>query len=132
MPDVRPIAVAVLRHPRTGQLLVDEITEPDTGQAFHRLPGGGIEFGEPGRRTVERELSEQYGLTVEGLSQLGALESQYSDAGELRHEIALVFAAEFRDPASVQFERIPSRSADEVVAVWRSSTEASLPLRPTT
>lgn len=61
---VRPTAVTVIRHAIRGALLVDEIVEPSTGQTFHRLPGGGIDFQELARDTVARELDEEYRLAV--------------------------------------------------------------------
>lgn len=116
---VRPTAVAVIQHPVTGALLVDEIVEPGTGRTFHRLPGGGIDFQELAHDTVARELDEEYGLAVRVGERLGVMESLFTFEGQPGHEIVLVYEADVVDPAACDFDSVPSRDATGISAVWR-------------
>jgi ADP-ribose pyrophosphatase YjhB (NUDIX family) len=125
---VRPTAVAVIRHPLTGALLVDEIVEPGTGRAFHRLPGGGIDCQELAHVTVARELDEEYGLAVRVGRRLGVIESLFTFEGRPGHEIVLVYQADIIDPAACDFDRLPSRDASEISAVWRDPRRSDLEL----
>lgn len=130
MPHVRALALAVIRRPGTGELFVDEIVEPGTGRTFHRPAGGGIDFGETARRTVERELVEEYGLVVTAGRQLGALENLFTYAGRPGHYVALVLEAQLTDPADYAQDRRPCRDAPDVTGVWRSPDEQEIPLYP--
>ena len=130
MGTVRATAVAVIRHPLTGALLVDEIVERGTGQTFHRLPGGGIEFQELAHDTVARELDEEYGLAVRVGCRHGVLESLFTFEGQPGHEIVLVCEADVVDPATCDIDRLPSRDTSGVTAAWREIVGADLDLVP--
>lgn len=130
MPEVRALAVAVIRRPGTGQLFVDEMVDPATGRTFHRLPGGGVEFGETARRTVERELTEEYGLAVTVGERVATVENLFTYDGRPGHEIVLVHEAVLTDPAGGEQERRPCLDQPHVVGVWRAVDEAVVPLYP--
>ena len=53
-------AMAVIRRPRDGALLVSEHTDPAL-EPFHRPLGGHLEFGEYAAATVRREFSRRSG-----------------------------------------------------------------------
>jgi ADP-ribose pyrophosphatase YjhB (NUDIX family) len=97
VPDVRPIAIAVIRHPATRALLVQEGVGPESGRIFHRPPGGGIEFQELACDTIARELDEEFGLGVRVGSRIGILENLFVYGGRPGHEIVLVHEAEVID-----------------------------------
>jgi len=130
VPRVRALALAVIRRPGTGQLFVDEMVEPGTGQVFHRPAGGGIEFGERAAQTLERELLEEYALAITVGRQLGVLESHFTYAGRAGHEIVLVHEARLTDPADYEPERRPCLDQPHVCGVWRSPQETAIPLYP--
>jgi ADP-ribose pyrophosphatase YjhB (NUDIX family) len=130
MGNVRATAVAVIRHPLTGALLVDEIVERGTGRTFHRLPGSGINFQELAHDTVARELDEEYGLTVRVGSRIGVVETLFTFEGQPGHEIVLVYEAETVDAPACAFDRLPSRDASGITAVWREKGRSDLELLP--
>lgn len=130
MPHVRALALAVIRRPQTGELFVEEAVDPTTGQTFHRPAGGGIEFGEPARRTLERELLEEYALKITVGRQLGALENRFTFAGRPGHEIVLVFDAQLTDLADYEQDRRVCLDQPQIVGVWRSPDETEVPLYP--
>jgi 8-oxo-dGTP diphosphatase len=66
------------------------------------LPGGHIELGESMPKTLERELQEELGLTIQAERYLGAVEHSYGEPKE--HEINHVFAASFEYQKLVPLE----------------------------
>jgi 8-oxo-dGTP pyrophosphatase MutT (NUDIX family) len=64
------------------------------GAANTFLPGGHIEFREPARAALRREIYEETGLSPEVGAFLGAVEATWEEDGRAQAEINLVFAAE--------------------------------------
>lgn len=94
---IRPKAVAVIR--RGDEVLLSFARDPETGDRYARLLGGGIEFGERAEDTVRRELREEIGVEIADVRKLGVLENMFTHDGRDHHEIIFVFEASFADPA---------------------------------
>jgi ADP-ribose pyrophosphatase YjhB (NUDIX family) len=125
-------AMAVIRRPRDGALLVSEAANP-AGALFHRPLGGHVEFGEYAEHTVRRELLEEIGQSLSEVKLLGVLENIFDWAGSQAHEIVFVFGAAFRDDSAYEIaeQRILDHSAaDETLVRWRDADAASPPLYP--
>lgn len=60
------------------------------------LPGGHIEWGEPAKRALERELLEETGLRLRAGKFLGAVEHSFGKGKRRTHEINLIFLVEGR------------------------------------
>ena len=56
------------------------------------LPGGHVEFGEPARAALEREIREELGCSSRAGAFLGGVEHGFVQDGKPRSEINLVFA----------------------------------------
>lgn len=130
MPQPRPLAVAIIRHPRTGAIFVDETTEPGTGRIYHRAVGGGIEFGERAAQTLVRELREEYGLEITVGAQVGLLENLFVLDGHAGHEVVVVHEAAFAAPEDYSLERVPCRDVSGTVGTWRPPHGSACPLYP--
>jgi hypothetical protein len=78
-------AMAVIRRPRDGALLVSEDANP-AGALFHRPLGGHVEFGEYAEHAVRRELLEEIGQSLSEVKLLGVLENIFDWAGSRAHE----------------------------------------------
>ena len=57
-------AMAIVRRPADGALLVSEARDPATGSVFQRPLGGTLEFGEHGHETIQREFREELARDV--------------------------------------------------------------------
>jgi len=130
---VRPIAIGIFR--RNDCILVCEWYDPLKQQTFYRPPGGTIEFGEYGYQTVARELREEIGAEVTGLRYLGTLENIFTYNGQAGHEIVLVYAGEFTDPALYAAESVQgTENGNPLKAVWqplaRWQDQPAAPLYP--
>lgn len=77
-------------------LLVKEI-----GSDLTFLPGGHIEFAEPAKKGLRRELLEETGITAEIGEFLGAVENSWMEREELQAEINLLFKASIPPTISV-------------------------------
>jgi 8-oxo-dGTP pyrophosphatase MutT (NUDIX family) len=92
---IRPIAICVIR--RDDLLLVFEGHDPVKPETFYRPLGGGIDFGEPGRDAVAREMREELGAEISNVRYLGTLENIFTFEGQPKHEIVLVYQADLVD-----------------------------------
>jgi len=89
MPNVvRVVAVAIVRRPSDGAILVSEGSDAG-GSAFQRPLGGTVEFGERATETVQREFLEELGVRVRSGALLGVLENLFTLAGSMGHEVDL-------------------------------------------
>ena len=125
-------AMAVIRRPRDGALLVSENADPARAP-FHRPLGGHVEFGEYADHTVRRELLEEIGQSLSGVRLLGVLENIFDWEGSRAHEIVFVFAASFQDDSAYEIaeQRILDHADDDRTIVrWRDADAVSPPLYP--
>ncbi|MEZ3161102.1 NUDIX domain-containing protein [Microbacterium sp. BWT-B31] len=116
----------------TRQLVYRHPADPASGPAdFHRLLGGGIEFGELAEAAAIREIEEELGVRLPAVDFLGVGESVFVHEGELGHEIVFLFRATVAgdvvadDGAWFDDEGVP------MYVLWRPLDDASgIPLYP--
>ena len=132
-PRIRPIAVGLVWS--AGRLLVEHGFDAVKGQAFHRPPGGGIEFGERALDTVRREFLEEMNVAVTPTRLAGVIENIFEFEGRPHHEIVFLIEARFEDPHMydrAEFE-IQEADATRTIATWKSLDElaaGNAPLYP--
>ncbi len=88
---VRPLAVAAVRR-ADGAVLVQRGSD-SRGVSFHRLVGGGIEFGESAAEAVAREFEEELGARLRDVRLLGWVENRFVLDGRPGHELVAVHVA---------------------------------------
>jgi 8-oxo-dGTP pyrophosphatase MutT (NUDIX family) len=129
---IRPIALCLFRH--EGSILVNQSRDTVKNQAFCRLIGGGIEFGETGATAVAREVREELDAEVENVRFVGMLENIFTYNGTQGHEIALIYDAEFVDRRFYARASIPGIESNghPFQAVWRriDAFSVALPIYP--
>jgi ADP-ribose pyrophosphatase YjhB (NUDIX family) len=122
-------AMAVIRRPADGSLLVSEHADP---ALFHRPLGGHVEFGEYALDTIHRELHEEIGQSLARVRLLGVLENILPWGAGIEHEIVFLYAAAFRDPAAYEIgeQGIRDEADGRTRVIWRPSGALSPPLYP--
>lgn len=123
-------AMALIRRPRDGALLVSEESNPD-GEVFHRPLGGHVEFGEYAAATLQRELTEEIGQQITDLRLAGVLENIFAWGGATEHEIVFIYTASFADPAAYEVaEQRILDALNPVRVIWRAPGATSPPFYP--
>ena len=115
---IRVIAVCVFR--RGGSILVEEGRDPTKREVFYRPLGGEVEFGEPSREAVSRELREEIGAELRDVRLLGTVENIFTFDGEPGHEIVMVYEADLADASLYEREEIAGRESqgEPIKARW--------------
>jgi hypothetical protein len=122
-------AMAVIRRPRDGALLVSEpVSGPDP--LFQRPLGGHVEFGEYALDTVRREFREEIGQELTDVRLLGVLENIFGWRGGTEHEVVFIFAAALASVAAYEVEEQRIRDNLDRRVVWRPADAVSPPLYP--
>jgi ADP-ribose pyrophosphatase YjhB (NUDIX family) len=94
---IRTIVLGIFLH--EDRLLVFRGDDPSRDVVFYRPLGGGIEFGERSSEAFVREMREELGAEMSDIRYLGMLENIFTHLGKRGHEIVLLYAARFTDPA---------------------------------
>ncbi|MGN6681290.1 MAG: NUDIX hydrolase [Streptosporangiaceae bacterium] len=123
-------AMALIRRPRDGALLVSEGSNP-SGERFHRPLGGHVEFGEYAAHTVCREFGEEIGQDLQDVRLAGVLENIFEWDGGRQHEIVFVFLADFADVHAYEIAEQHVRDAQKATRViWRPQSAEYPPFYP--
>jgi len=97
----------------------------------HRLIGGSVELGETHREAIVREVDEELGARIEGLTYLGAVENIFRIDGVLGHEVVFLYSGQLDPSPPAQDAFLTECDGSIVPVVWRSLTgEEALPLFP--
>ena len=122
-------AMAVVRRPRDGALLVSEHVD-SRDPPFQRPLGGHVEFGEYALDTVRREFAEEIGQELTGVRLLGVLENIFGWRGGTEHEVVFIFTAAFAAAPAYEIEEQRILDNPERRVLWRPADAVSPPLYP--
>ena len=85
------------------------------GGTYTFLPGGHIEFGEPARVALAREIKEELGFAVEVNKLLGVVENRWGAGDDLNQELNLVFTMDCGECIS---EHTPKSKETHLEFMW--------------
>lgn len=91
-----------------------------TGAPFTFLPGGHIEYGEPARVALARELKEELGTTLRVKEIFGVIEHGWKNDGKLNHEVNIIFYVE---PGNLTVRRTPASRELNIGFLWHPVNE---------
>jgi ADP-ribose pyrophosphatase YjhB (NUDIX family) len=109
-------AMAVVRRPRDGALLVSESADP----LFQRPLGGHVEFGEYALDTVRREFGEEIDQELTDVRLLGVLENIFGWRGGTEHEVVFIFTAAFAAASAYEIEEQRILDNPDRRVLWRA------------
>jgi len=113
---IRPSALGIVR--KDDYILVSKHVDNVTNQTFHRLFGGGIEFGEKSIEAIKREFLEELGVVIVNEKFLCAVENIFIYNGEQGHEITFLYEVDFEDKDLYKVERIKRIDHDNQYGEW--------------
>jgi len=87
---------------------------------YHKLPGGGVEEGEDFETTVQRELIEEIGCTVENIKELGMVEEYRNKVG--LHQTSYCYTARVIEKVTTKLEA--NEIIEGYVTQWFALDEA--------
>jgi ADP-ribose pyrophosphatase YjhB (NUDIX family) len=122
-------AMAVVRRPRDGALLVSEHVD-SSDPPFQRPLGGHVEFGEYALDTVRREFAEEIGQELTGVRLLGVLENIFGWRGGTEHEVVFIFTAALAAASAYEIEEQLILDNPDRRVLWRPPNAVSPPLYP--
>ena len=122
-------AMAVVRRPRDGALLVSEHVDSRDPPCPRPL-GGHVEFGEYALDTVRREFAEEIGQELTGVRLLGVLENIFGWRGGTEHEVVFIFAAALAAASAYEIEEQRILDNPDRRVLWRPADAVSPPLYP--
>ncbi len=93
-------------------------------ETFYRPLGGAIEFGEHSRESIIREIREEMGVEIKGLTYIDLIENVFTYDGQPGHEIVLVYEANFVDPSLYKLASVKCKdNGGWLAAMWKPMAE---------
>lgn len=86
---IRVLALALIH--REHDLLAERGYDATKKEAFYRLPGGGVDFGETGADALRRELREELGVDAEVDRYVRTVENIFTHEGRPGHEVCRLY-----------------------------------------
>lgn len=102
--EIRVLALGLIRD--GDRVFISEGYDPVKQQAFYRVLGGGVDFGENSRDALQREFQEEIQAELTNINYLGCMENLFTFNGQPGHEILFIYECDFVDPQFYHLEQI--------------------------
>ena len=131
MPDLRSIHTGKFRvmsraiFSNKNKIFVIRGRSSTKEERFFVLPGGTVEFGETSKRTLVREMREEFSTKLKNIKYLGSIENLFSWKGKEHHEIAFIYSASFASRSFYKRSLIAGieDTGEKIVGEWRKISE---------
>jgi len=118
---IRPIVICAFKH--ENKILVCEGYDNVKDETYYRPLGGGIEFQEAASDALRREIEEELGYKINNERYLCTFENIFTLEGNPRHEIILLYDAEFMDNSVYESQSLEIKESGWNKAVWKPLKE---------
>ena len=88
----------------------------EIGTPYTFLPGGHIEYNEPAKQTILREMREEFKGEGQVKEFIGAIEHSYNHRGEPQHEVTLLFEGRL---LNITYPRTPNSLESHLEFLWK-------------
>lgn len=118
-PFVRAVSLGIIRR-NDGTILMERGFDLVTDETYWRIPGGGVEFMEPGSDALKREFREEMTLELSDIHFLGVVENLFHLNAAPGHEIMLIYRAQLQDATAYNQDvfRIREQQYNDAEAHW--------------
>ncbi len=116
---IRPLSLGLLRS-KNGKILLHCAVDSHTNDTFYRPLGGGIEFSEHSKETIQREFLEEINVAVKVGNLVKVFENVFESEGTPGDEIVFLYEIEFEN-SDDEREEYEINENGKIVgkAVWR-------------
>ncbi|MEN9206711.1 MAG: NUDIX hydrolase [Gloeomargarita sp. GMQP_bins_120] len=117
MSQIRVLALGLIQE--GDRVFVSQGYDPARQLTFYRALGGGVEFGEPSLKALQREFWEELQASLTDITYLGCLENIFVYNGQPGHEIIQLYRCRFADPKFYALDSIPFQEGERrKLALW--------------
>ncbi|MGR5862872.1 NUDIX domain-containing protein [Bacillus pacificus] len=96
------------------------LVQCDLSETFYRFPGGSIEFGEPAKEAIIRELMEEYDLKID-VQELAVVNEQIFEwNNEKGHHFTLIHWGTVQEMVT---NEIRHKEHENIILIWKSIEE---------
>ncbi len=114
---IRVLALGLIQ--RDNRVFLSQGYDSTRQLTFYRALGGGVEFGEPSARALEREFWEELQAELRDIEYLGCLENIFTYNGKPGHEIIQLYRCGFVDPKFYECESLQFQEGERTkIARW--------------
>lgn len=99
---------------------------------YHRLIGGGVEFGETHEAAIRREVDEELSAAIRELRLVGSIENIFRIDGVIGHEVVFVYTGRLDPEPALRGATLTESDGSVVPVVWRplADDDEQLPVYP--
>jgi len=121
---IRALALALIKD-ADGRYLLHKMFDNKLKQVFYRPVGGGVDFHEPARLSIAREIREELGYEISVDELVQTFENIFVIEDLKGHEMVSVFRARFKDQSAYDFDELEIFESGKSVAkaVWKTPAE---------
>ncbi|KAA0797954.1 NUDIX domain-containing protein [Bacillus sp. JAS102] len=96
------------------------LVQCDLSETFYRFPGGSIEFGEPAKEAIIRELMEEYDLKIDVQELAVVNEHIFEWNNEKGHHCTLIHLGTVQEMVT---NEIRHKEHENIILIWKSIEE---------
>ncbi|PDY91410.1 DNA mismatch repair protein MutT [Bacillus anthracis] len=96
------------------------LVQCDLSETFYRFPGGSIEFGEPAKEAIIRELMEEYDLKIDVQELAVVNEHIFEWNNEKGHHCPLIHWGTVQEMVT---NEIRHKEHENIILIWKSIEE---------